>query len=148
MRLQNTTIKAKGSDVLKCGKRKIKLNTTLLNITNNVVKKNLIKFYVRKKCLRKEKSQGIASLRKKRRSLKRTHGRSRGIGKREGTKNARLGRKITWIRKLKNQRYFARKYLYRKKISHKKLKIVLNKIKGNYFSSTKSIIQYLKSYYK
>mmetsp|Transcript_25599 Transcript_25599/g.41067 ORF Transcript_25599/g.41067 Transcript_25599/m.41067 type:complete len:145 (+) Transcript_25599:4626-5060(+) len=138
-------LKNTASKLLKCGSNKIKINPiyySFLKSENN--RKKIIDLF-KKRIIIKKTIKGVSSYRKKLRKAKKQSGLKRGIGRRKGTKNARKKYKILWIHKIRNQRKLLK--MFRNKKQFLNYKILLNKIKGNFFSSTKHLLEHMKLSY-
>jgi len=138
-------LKKTASNLLKCGSNKIKINPLYHNLLQSKIDKKSIFQLYKKKIIIKKTIKGVSSFRKKLRKAKKQTGLKKGIGSRKGTKNARKKYKTLWVHKIRNQRKLLK--IFRSKKPFFNYKILLNKIKGNFFSSTKHLLEFLKLTY-
>ena len=75
------------------------------------------------------------------RMMEKRKGRHMGIGKRRGTKNARMPEKILWIRKIRTLRRLLKKYRSQGKIDSTLYKELYLLSKGNMFKNKKVLIE-------
>ena len=73
--------------------------------------------------------------------MEKRKGRHMGIGKRRGTKNARMPEKILWIRKIRTLRRLLKKYRSQGKIDSTLYKELYLLSKGNMFKNKKVLIE-------
>ncbi len=88
------------------------------------------------------KEKHNVSARSKELRIKRSEGRSRGIGRRKGTRKARQG--SGWEKKIRSQRIFIKKLKLMGKIDTKTFNTLYGQVKGNVYASKANIVIHLR----
>merc|ERR1711990_804811 len=127
--------------VLKCGKKRVWIDP---NETNEVAlansRKNIRKLYKDGLIVRKHVGMHSRSRVKRMHEAKRK-GRHTGMGKRKGTRNARMPSKIIWMRRQRVLRRLLKKYREAKKISKDIYHHFYVSSKGNLFKNKNVLIE-------
>lgn len=74
----------------------------------------------------------------------RKKGRHMGIGKRKGTKNARMPEKLVWIRKIRSQRASLKEMKLSGQITPEEFRQYYMQAKGNMFKSLKTMVDHIE----
>ena len=87
------------ASILKCGKNRIWIDPTEVKNIKNGSTRSVIKTQIKNGFIQKKNVTVHSRFRANKRLEEKRKGRHTGIGKRRGTKNARMPEKILWIRK-------------------------------------------------
>ena len=92
------------SELLKCGSERVTFDPEQLDKIAQAITREDIRKLISDGVISKKQAKGISRVRANVRMFKRRKGLRRGIGKRKGTANARLGDKKKWMLKIRAQR--------------------------------------------
>lgn len=138
------TIRRLAASIFKCGKNKIWFDPgetqRLASSSSRMQVRRLIKDGV---ILRKPNTVH-SRWRANKRAEARKKGRHMGIGKRKGTKNARMPEKRVWIRKIRGQRASLKEMKMNSHITPEEFRQYYMQAKGNAFRSQKAMIEHIE----
>ena len=96
--------------ILKCGKNKIWMDNSDQSDLKIASSRNHVRKLIRDGLIRKKNDVVHSRFRTLKRHEEKRKGRHMGIGKRRGTKNARMPEKVLWMRRQRILRRLLRKY--------------------------------------
>jgi large subunit ribosomal protein L19e len=129
------------SSVLKCGRNRVWLDPEEAAKVGDASTRVHIRSLINNGLIRKKNVEIHSRSRANARMLEKRKGRHMGIGKRRGTKNARMPEKILWIRKIRTLRRLLKKYRAHGKIDSSLYKELYLLSKGNMFKNKKVLIE-------
>ena len=96
--------KRMAAEILKCGENRVYFDPYLIDEIKMAITREDIRNLVKEGIIVKKYKQGSSKYRKNLRHERKKKGRARGIGKRKGTKHARLPKKQVWMNRIRPQR--------------------------------------------
>ena len=142
MRLDNQKRLAAG--ILKCSKKRIRLDPDSLSDIKEAITKADIRGLINDKVIIKVPAKGVSRVRARKRLVQRRKGKQKGPGSRKGSRGARLPRKREWINKVRAQRELLNRLREKKIIDGKLYRDLYLKSKGGFFRSKRHIKIYLE----
>jgi large subunit ribosomal protein L19e len=125
------------------GKKRVTFDEDKLSEIKEAITRSDIRSLRVLKAIKKNQKNSVSRVRARKVLKQKRKGRKTGPGSREGKKTARLGRKRSWINKIRIQRSFAKELRDKKLISLSNYRLVYRRIKGGYFRSKGHIKTYL-----
>ncbi|KAH9255578.1 hypothetical protein BASA81_006408 [Batrachochytrium salamandrivorans] len=129
------------ASVLGCGMRKVWLEPLALDAIAQANSRKGIKKLISKENIRKKPDTVHSRFRVRVRNLAKSKGRHTGIGKRHGTRNARMPFKLLWMRRLRVLRRLLKKYRLKQKIDSHDYRKLYMQAKGNKFKTKRNLIE-------
>lgn len=129
------------ASILKCGQKKVWIDPEEISKVKTTSTRNHIRSFITNGLIRKKNTVVHSRFRANKRLEEKRKGRHMGIGKRRGTKNARMPEKILWIRKQRTLRRLLKKYRAMEKINSSLYKELYLLAKGNMFKNKKVLIE-------
>lgn len=135
-----------GAQVLKCAPEKVLFDTERLSEIKEAITKADIKSLVGTGALSIRHSPGSSRVRARKILKQKVKGLRKGHGSRKGRATARLGKKTTWINKIRKQRALLKRLREGNKLEASVYRNLALKAKGGYFRSERHLKTYVQEH--
>ena len=129
------------ASVLKCGRNRVWMDNKELSEIGLATSRSHIKKLVKDGLVLKKNVTIHSRHRTRQRLLEKRKGRHSGIGKRKGARDARMPRKVLWMRRQRTLRRLLRKFRKQRKIDKTLYHKFYMLSKGNLFKNKKVLIE-------
>jgi len=136
--------KRMAAEILKCGENRVYFDPYLIDEIKMAITREDIRNLVKEGIILKKYKKGNSKYRKNVRHERKKKGRARGLGKRKGTKYARLPKKKRWMNRIRPQRRELKKLRDRKLITTATYRKLYKNAKGGMFNSVAQMNRYIK----
>lgn len=139
-----TLQKRLAAEILDVGVSRIRIDPSRISDVAQAITREDIRKLIDEGVIWVEPEHGITGYSSKIRHLKRRRGLRRGHGRRRGSKNARLKTKEKWMSRIRKIRSFLRYLRDRNIVDKKTYRKLYMLAKGGYFNSLQSLKSYLR----
>ena len=129
------------ASVLKCGKNRVWMDNKEISEIALATSRNHVKKLVKDGLVIKKYTTIHSRSRTRRRLAEKRKGRHSGIGKRKGARDARMPRKVMWMRRQRTLRRLLRKFRKQRKIDKTLYHKFYMLAKGNLFKNKKVLVE-------
>ncbi|MCK4382704.1 MAG: 50S ribosomal protein L19e [Candidatus Lokiarchaeota archaeon] len=136
--------KRMAAEILKCGENRVYFDPYLIDEIKMAITREDIRNLVKEGIILKKYKKGNSKYRKNVRHERKKKGRARGLGKRKGTKYARLPKKKRWMNRIRPQRRELKKLRDRKLITTATYRKLYKNAKGGMFNSVAQMNRHIK----
>jgi len=134
------------AQILKCGKKKVSLDTNRLEDIKEAITKTDIRSLISEGAIKRKKGNALSRVRARKIAVQKRKGRRKGAGKRKGKKTARLSKKNSWIGRIRTQRNFLKELKEKGAITSLVYRLLYLKSKGGFFRSKRHIKLYIEEH--
>ncbi len=121
------------------GKKRIWIDPEKSTEVKEAITKKDIRGLVKKGIVKVLPARGISTFRINKKRAQKRKGRQKNIGSRKGASGARLGRKRTWVLKIRLQKSFLKQLRDTNTLLKRDYRILYKKAKGGFFRSIRHI---------
>jgi large subunit ribosomal protein L19e len=136
--------KRMAAEILKCGENRVYFDPYLIDEIKMAITREDIRNLVKEGIILKKYKKGNSKYRKNVRHERKKKGRARGLGKRKGTKYARLPKKKRWMNRIRPQRRELKKLRDRNLITTATYRKLYKNAKGGMFNSVAQMNRHIK----
>lgn len=131
------------AQLLNVGENKVWFDTDRLEEVKEAITKTDIYKLIKDFAIQAKPQKGSAGYKRRKKSAQKRKGRQQGPGSREGTRNARLSQKESWMARIRLQRNLLKNLRKRKILNPKAYRDLYLKSKGGFFRSKRHVLLYL-----
>ena len=139
-----TAQKRMAAEILKCGENRVYFDPYLTDEIKMAITREDIRNLIKEGIIQKKYKKGISKHRKNIRHERKKKGLGRGLGKRKGSKHARMPKKRAYIKRIRPIRRELRKLRERKLITPSTYRKLYRNAKGGLFNSVRQLNRYIK----
>jgi large subunit ribosomal protein L19e len=136
--------KRMAAEILKCGENRVYFDPYLADEIKMAITREDIRNLIKEGIIQKKYKKGISNYRKKLHHERKKKGLARGLGKRKGTKTARMPKKRAYIKRIRPIRRELRKLRDRKSITPATYRKLYRNAKGGMFNNVRQLNRHIK----